>query len=70
MCVICKRARTGGESDPDRGGRPCFRHRVCVSSFSRNFAATLFAPIPVLQELNGEQLRTFYKVNGALTFSF
>jgi hypothetical protein len=28
------------------------------------------SPLPVLQELNGTQLKTSYKVNGALTLSF
>jgi hypothetical protein len=59
-----------GERDPDTGGTVLFLSPGVRVGLSRNFSFTISSPIPVMQELNGTQLKTDYKVNGALTFTF
>jgi len=59
-----------GENDPNTGGTVLFLTPGFRLSFSRNLSFTISSPLPVLQDLNGEQLETLYKVNGALTVSF
>jgi hypothetical protein len=59
-----------GTSDPNTGGTAVFLTPGVRVLFTRNFAFTLSSPLPVLQELNGEQLKTSHKINGALTLSF
>jgi hypothetical protein len=59
-----------GVRDPNTGGTAVFLTPGVRVGFTRNFSVTLCSPLPVLQELNGEQLKTSYKVNAALTVSF
>ena len=64
------KSEEGGERDPDTGGTVLFLTPGVRLGFTRQFSFTVSAPLPVLQELNGTQLETNYKVNGALTLSF
>lgn len=59
-----------GASDPNTGGTVLFLTPGLRVFFARNIAFTVSAPLPVAQDLNGEQLKTSFKVNGALTFLF
>ena len=59
-----------GEDDPNTGGSALFLTPGIRAGFTRNISFTVSAPLPVWQDLNGTQLKTSYKVNGALTFTF
>ena len=59
-----------GHRDPNTGGTVLFLTPGFRIGFCKNASFTLSAPIPVVQELNGEQLKTDFKVNGALTLTF
>jgi len=59
-----------GERDPNTGGTALFLTPGVRVGFTENFTFTISAPLPVFQDLNGTQLKTSYKVNGALTFTF
>jgi len=59
-----------GERDPNTGGTALFLTPGVRVGFTKNFSFTVSSPLPVLQELNGTQLKTSYKVNGGLTFGF
>ena len=63
-------SESGGVRDPNTGGTTLFLTPGIRIGFCRNASFTLSAPLPVLQERNGEQLKTSFKVNGALTLSF
>ena len=64
------KSEDGGMRDPNTGGTAIFLTPGVRVLFTRNFAFTLSSPLPVLQDLNGEQLKTSYKINAALTVSF
>ena len=64
------KSEEAGVRDPNTGGTVLFLTPGFRVGFSRNVSVTVFAPLPVLQELNGEQLKTSFKVSGALTLSF
>jgi hypothetical protein len=59
-----------GERDPNTGGLAVFLTPGFRVGFTPNVAFTVSSPLPVAQDLNGEQLETSFKVNGALTFTF
>lgn len=59
-----------GQRDPNTGGTAVFLSPGVRVGLSRNLSATVSAPLPLVQELNGTQLKTSYKVNGGLTLSF
>jgi hypothetical protein len=59
-----------GERDPNTGGTVLFLTPGIRVGFTRNFSLTVSSPLPVWQDLNGTQLETSYKINGALTLSF
>jgi hypothetical protein len=59
-----------GEKDPNTGGSALFLTPGIRAGFTRNISFTVSAPLPVWQDLNGTQLKTSYKINGALTFTF
>lgn len=59
-----------GERDPNTGGTVLFLTPGVRVGFTKNLSFTVSAPLPVVQDLNGTQLKTSYKVNGGLTFSF
>ena len=59
-----------GQLDPNTGGTALFLTPGVRVGFTKNLSFTVSSPLPVLQELNGTQLKTSYKVNGGLTFSF
>lgn len=59
-----------GERDPNTGGTVLFLTPGVRVGFTKNVSFTVSSPLPVVQELNGTQLKTSYKVNGGLTFSF
>jgi hypothetical protein len=59
-----------GEKDPNTGGTAFFLTPGFRVSFSPNIAITISAPLPVVQDLNGEQLKTSFKINGGLTYTF
>lgn len=64
------RSEDGGVSDPNTGGTVLFLSPGVRFGFNRNVGFTLSAPIPVMQDLNGEQLKTAFKISAALTLSF
>ncbi|ODU23817.1 MAG: hypothetical protein ABS95_03000 [Verrucomicrobia bacterium SCN 57-15] len=64
------KSKEDGASDPNTGGTAVFLTPGVRIFFTPNVAFTVSAPLPVLQDLNGEQLKTAFKVNGALTFTF
>jgi hypothetical protein len=59
-----------GDPDPNTGGTAFFLTPGVRVAFSPHLSFTLSSPLPVGQDLNGEQLKTSYKINGALTLSF
>lgn len=59
-----------GERDPNTGGTALFLTPGFRVGFTKNLSFTVSSPLPVVQDLNGTQLKTRYKVNGALTLSF
>jgi len=64
------KSQEDGEDDPNTGGTAIFVAPGVRVSFSPNVSFTVSAPLPVLQDLNGTQLKTDYKVNGGLTLTF
>lgn len=59
-----------GARDPNTGGTALFLTPGVRVGFNRNASFTLAAPLPVLQELNGTQLETSFKLTAGLTFAF
>lgn len=59
-----------GEDDPNTGGTVFFLTPGLRIGFTRQLSFTVSSPLPVVQDLNGTQLKTSYKINGGLTFSF
>jgi len=59
-----------GERDPNTGGTALFLTPGVRAAFNPHAAFTISAPIPVWQDLNGTQLETDFKINGALTLTF
>lgn len=59
-----------GASDSNTGGTVLFLTPGVRVAFTKSLSFTVSAPLPVVQELNGTQLKTSYKVNGGLTLSF
>lgn len=59
-----------GASDPNTGGTVLFLTPGVRVAFTKNLSFTVSSPLPVLQDLNGTQLKTSYKINGGLTLSF
>ena len=64
------RSEEDGENDPNTGGTALFLAPGVRAAFNEYVAATISAPIPVWQDLNGEQLETDFKIIGSLTVSF
>jgi hypothetical protein len=64
------KSKDDGHRDPNTGGTVLFLTPGFRVAFCPNVAFTVSAPLPVMQDLNGEQLKTAYKINGGLTFSF
>ena len=64
------KSQEDGVSDSNTGGTALFLTPGVRVFFTRNIAFTVSAPLPAAQDLNGEQLKTSFKVNGALTFLF
>ena len=63
-------SESAGVRDPNTGGTVLFLTPGIRVGFNERLSFTLGAPLPVMQHLNGEQLKTSFKVNGALTLSF
>ena len=59
-----------GVRDPNTGGTALFLTPGFRVGFNKHVSFTFAAPIPVVQELNGTQLKTLFKMNAALTLSF
>jgi hypothetical protein len=59
-----------GVRDPNTGGTAVFLTPGARVGFCKNASFTVSAPVPVVQELNGIQLKTAFKINAALTLSF
>ena len=59
-----------GVDDPNTGGLAVFLTPGVRVGFARYLALSVSAPLPVAQDLNGEQLKTLYKLNAALTLTF
>lgn len=59
-----------GERDPNTGGTVLFLTPGVRVAFTKNLSFTVSSPLPAVQDLNGTQLKTSYKVNGGLTLSF
>ena len=64
------KSEESGVRDPNTGGTVLFFTPGVRFSPNKHLSVTLGAPIPVLQDLNGEQLKTLVKVNASITFSF
>ncbi len=64
------KSEDAGMRDSNTGGTVLFLTPGVRVSFTKQLSFTLGAPLPVVQHLNGEQLKTSFKVNGALTLSF
>jgi hypothetical protein len=64
------KSQEDGDRDPNTGGTLLFLTPGVRVGFTKNLSFTVSSPLPVVQELNGTQLKTSYKVNGGLTFSF
>ncbi|MDB6053852.1 MAG: hypothetical protein JWN25_1375 [Verrucomicrobiales bacterium] len=64
------KSEDAGVLAPNTGGTALFLTPGFRASFNQNFSFTAAAPLPVLQSLNGEQLKTAYKISAALTASF
>lgn len=64
------KSEDAGERDPNTGGSTLFLSPGFRVGFCPNASFTVGPQFPVLQKLNGEQLKTDYKINGALTLSF
>jgi len=64
------KSKDEGERDPNTGGTAVFITPGFRVGFTPNISFTVSAPLPVVQNLNGEQLKTSFKIDGALTFSF
>jgi len=63
-------SKDDGLRDPNTGGTALFLTPGLRVSFTKNVSFTFAAPVPVVQELNGVQLKTLFKMNAALTLSF
>ena len=59
-----------GERDENTGGTVLFLTPGVRVGFTKNLSLTASSPLPVVQDLNGTQLKTSYKVNIGLTFTF
>ena len=64
------KSEDGGVSDPNTGGTVLFLTPGIRVGFNRNLSVTFGAPLPALQHLNGEQLKTMFKLTAALNVSF
>jgi hypothetical protein len=58
------------EQDENTGGTVLFITPGVRVGFSKSLSLTAASPLPVVQDLNGTQLKTSYKVNIGLTFAF
>jgi len=59
-----------GDEDPNTGGSVLFATPGVRARFGPNVGFTLAAPIPVYQDLNGEQLETDFKLLAELNIEF
>jgi hypothetical protein len=59
-----------GEDDPNTGGSALFITPGVRARFGPYAGLTIAAPIPVMQDLNGEQLETDFKLLAELNFEF
>lgn len=59
-----------GARDPNTGGTVLFLSSGVRVSVSRNAALTFSGQVPVLQDLNGRQLETDFRIVAALTVTF
>ena len=64
------KSEDAGVRDSNTGGTVLFLTPGFRVGFSRHVGFTLSVPLPALQSLNGEQLKTAFKVSAALTVSF
>lgn len=64
------KSKDGGERDPNTGGTVLFVTPGIRALLNKNLAVTISSPIPTWQNLNGEQLKTSYKINAGVTISF
>lgn len=60
----------GGDPDDNTGGTVLFVTPGVRARFGPHVGFTVAAPIPVYQDLNGEQLETDYKILGMVTLDF
>lgn len=64
------KSEEGGLSDHSTGGTALFITGGGKVKFGRTWTLAVGIPIPIFQDLNGEQLETSFKVNAALTAIF
>ncbi|HKQ36830.1 MAG TPA: transporter [Verrucomicrobiae bacterium] len=64
------KSKEGGERDPNTGGDALFVTPGVRARFGPHLGLTVAAPIPVMQDLNGEQLETDFKLLAELNFEF
>ena len=65
-----QKSEESGERDPNTGGTALFIGGGLRARFSPHAALTISPSFPVLQDLNGEQLETTFRLVTALSFSF
>ena len=59
-----------GEPDANTGGATLFLTPGLRCGFAKWCSFAISSPLPVVQELNGEQLKTAYKITAELSFTF
>lgn len=64
------KSEAAGVRDSNTGGTVLFLTPGVRFAFNQQLSLTVGAPLPVMQHLNGEQLKTDFKVNSALNLSF
>jgi hypothetical protein len=64
------KSRDTGVLDDNTGGTALFITPGFRVGFCEHFSITVGVPVPVVQDLNGEQLKTSFKVNASLNLSF
>ena len=64
------RSKDAGETDPNTGGTALFISPGVRVGFCRNASFTVAPQIPVVQDLNGEQLETSFRVIASFNLTF
>ena len=65
-----QRSKEGGDAEEATGGTVLFLSPGVKASFSNGLAATMGIQVPVVQNLNGDQLETDFRFVSGLSFTF